>query len=227
MVREKLLKVEELAFDENLYPRLKVSWLTAYQYAQAMKAGAVFPPIVVGELNGKYYLVDGWHRVEARRILGEEFVNAVVKRFESERELFAEAVRLNSSHGKPLSVVEKTRIIHRLEGYGFTREEISRIVGVPVEKISRFEARVVKTASGEPLYVKAVAERAAVKSGGSLLNVVEVDQSKFIGRDVATLLEQLIEMIEGGIYPWQDSQVAELTLKLYTLLKEKLKLREA
>jgi hypothetical protein len=33
-------------------------------------------------------------------------------------------------------------------------------------------------------------------------------------------------MIEGGIYPFEDEDVAELTLRLYRLLQERLHLRE-
>jgi hypothetical protein len=31
-------------------------------------------------------------------------------------------------------------------------------------------------------------------------------------------------MIEGGIYPFEDQKIAELTIKLYTLIKDKLQL---
>ena len=123
-----LVKVSELVFDSELYPRNKVSWLTAYSYSQAMRAGEVFPPIRVGLFQGKKYVVDGWHRVEAKRLLGEEYVEAVVKRYNDFKSMFVDAVKYNISHGRALSVQEKARIIHKLEEFQFTPAEISQIV---------------------------------------------------------------------------------------------------
>jgi len=215
------LKVDELVFDTSLYPRMKTSWLTAYQYAQSMRAGAVFPPITVGVFEGKHYVVDGWHRVEAKKLLGEEYIDAEVKNFKSYAEMFIEAVKLNIAHGKPLSVHEKVRVIHRLEEFGVSREEISQITRVPIDKITLFKTRIVIGANGQPTYLKGITKRAAEKSGGS---VELVDQSRFMGRDVNSLLTQLIEMIEGGIYPFEDEKTMELTVKLYRLIQEKLHL---
>jgi hypothetical protein len=216
-----LVRIDELVFDSNVYPRMKVSWLTAYQYAQAMRTGAEFPPVVVGVLEGRKYLVDGWHRVEAKRLLGEEYVTAKVKEYGSMGEMYADAVRLNSRHGKPLTVQEKVRAVDQLGKLGFEREEISRIIGVPVDKITLLEARVIRLHDGTPVYAKGVTFRSAARSGGS---VVSVDQSKFMGRDVSLILEQLVEMIEGGIYPFEDPRVAELTVRLFNLLRERLRL---
>jgi hypothetical protein len=215
----RLVKIDELTFDSSLYPRMKMSWLTAYQYAQAMRAGAVFPPITVGLLEGKRYVLDGWHRIEAKRLLGEKYISAVLKKFNSKGEMFAEAVRLNSTHGRPLTIQEKVRIIDQLKLYGFKREEISQIVGIPVDKISVLEARIIRRIDGTPIYVKGIVERAAEKSG---VSPVEVNQDKFIGRDVVTILEQLIEMIESGVFPFKDERAMELAVKLYSLLGEKL-----
>jgi hypothetical protein len=218
---ERLLNIEELTFDPKIYPRMKTSWLTAYQYAQAMKAGAVFPPITVGVFKGKNYVVDGWHRVEAKKLLRQEYIHAHVKKFKTLREMFTEAVRLNSIHGKPLTIQEKVRIIDQLEKFGVERAEISGIVGVPIEKISAFKARIVRLPDGTPIYTKAITMKVAEKSGG---DPTAVDQSKFIGRDLNAILTQLIEMIQSGIYPFEDKTVGELTLKLFGLIREKLRL---
>src|SRR3990167_723897 len=38
-----LILLEEIEWDENLYPRVQVDWKTEYEYSDAMKAGDVFP----------------------------------------------------------------------------------------------------------------------------------------------------------------------------------------
>lgn len=92
-MKEELVKIVDLVFDSELYPRMKVAWFTAYSYAQAMRSGKEFPPIIVGVLKGKRYVVDGWHRVEARKLLKEEYIQGMVQNYASEKLLFEDAVR--------------------------------------------------------------------------------------------------------------------------------------
>ena len=220
-MKKRLVRIDELKFDWDLYPRLKLGWLTAYQYAQAMRANAVFPPIVVGEFEGEFWVVDGWHRVEALKMLGEQFVEAVVKRFESKRDMFVEAIKLNASHGRPLSVQEKVRLIHRLKEMKFEVEKISEIVKVPIDRIKRFESRTVIGPNGKPVYLKSV----VAKASETKEQAVSVDQDKFNVRSVNALLEQLIELLESGVFPWEDAKTKELAVRLYGLLGEGLELK--
>ena len=55
----RLEKIDELVFDWRLYPRKSIDYRIVYRYAKALKAGAVFPPIKVGLLNGVKIIVDG------------------------------------------------------------------------------------------------------------------------------------------------------------------------
>lgn len=218
-----VFKIEELILDPKLYPRMKVGFLTAYQYSQAMKAGAVFPPIIVGLYKGKKYVVDGWHRVEAKKLLGEEYIQGIAKKYSSWKEMFVEAVKLNSKHGRPLSVQEKAKIIHKLSKMGFKPQEISEIVHVPVDKIERFKARVIIGPNGKPVYLKSTLVKAKVSESEALA----VDQDKLVGASVESLMEQLIELLEVGAVPIENDRVKELMVRLFDLLAEKLRLAKA
>jgi len=218
-----VFRIDELILDSKLYPRMKVGFLTAYQYSQAMKAGAVFPPILVGLYKGKKYVVDGWHRIEAKKLLGEDYIQGIAKKYDSWKEMFVEAVKLNSKHGRPLSVQEKAKIIHRLSEMGFKPEEISEIVHVPVDRIERFKARVIIGPNGQPIYLKST----LVKANVSETEALSVDQDKLVGASVESLMEQLIELLEADVVPMDDDKVKELMVRLYSLLGERLKLAEA
>jgi len=222
MVKTQIVKIGDLIFDEDLYPRMKVGWLTAYQYAQAMKAGSVFPPILVGKYEGKLYVVDGWHRVEAKKILGEEFIQATIKEYTSEKDIFLDAIKANVAHGRPLSVQEKVRLINKLEEMNFTREQISEIVFVPADMVEKLRVRTIIGPNGKPIYLKSVVAKSVTDS----TEASEVDMDKFSVRTVKDLLSQMIALLEAGIYPLEDEDVKELTVKLYTLLGERLKLVE-
>ncbi|NLY52612.1 MAG: ParB N-terminal domain-containing protein [Firmicutes bacterium] len=45
---------------------------------QAMARGEILPPIEVFELDNKYFVVDGHHRVRAAKRIGQEFLDANV-----------------------------------------------------------------------------------------------------------------------------------------------------
>jgi len=48
---------------------------------KAMERGDILPPIEVYELDQKYFVVDGHHRVGAAKKLGQEFMDAEVTSF--------------------------------------------------------------------------------------------------------------------------------------------------
>jgi len=45
---------------------------------EAMARGEILPPIEVYELNNRYFVVDGHHRVRAAKRIGQEFLDANV-----------------------------------------------------------------------------------------------------------------------------------------------------
>jgi hypothetical protein len=66
------VRLDEINLDEDIYPRKTFSHKTVEHYVEALKGGAVFPPIVVQKVrdnDGKEKLIciDGWHRVTAYR----------------------------------------------------------------------------------------------------------------------------------------------------------------
>jgi len=211
-----LLKISDLILDSDLYPRMKTGWLTAYQYAQAMRAKSNFPPINVGVYQGKKYVIDGWHRIEAKKMLKEEYIDAIVIKYNTTREMFLESVKLNSTHGRQLSVQEKVRIISKLKEMHFKMEEISEIIKIPLDKIGILEARTITGPKGEPIYVKSV----LVGADEDMLQ--NVNQSSFNVASVTALLTQMIELLESGVYSIEKPQIKELTVHLYKLLQEKL-----
>ena len=69
-----LVKRSEIVFDEDCYPRDQSMDIIGYTYYESMKAGVKFPPIVVAQFEGKFILVDGWHRVEAHRRMKNDYI---------------------------------------------------------------------------------------------------------------------------------------------------------
>lgn len=79
---------------------------TIRRYKQAMKAGEVFPPILLARVNGALVLVDGWHRLEAMLALGEWQAVAEVRDAGSTAEARLWGYEANRKHGLPLTKAE-------------------------------------------------------------------------------------------------------------------------
>ena len=92
---------------EGLQIRCAMNEDTIAEYAEAMKDGAMFPPIIVfeevkkgkgGKPKSCFYLADGYHRVAAKKELGETEIEAEVREG-GFNEALRFALRANVSHG--------------------------------------------------------------------------------------------------------------------------------
>jgi transcriptional regulator with XRE-family HTH domain len=119
------VRLDEINLDEDIYPRKTFSHKTVEHYAEALKGGAVFPPIVVQKVrdndDGKEKLIciDGWHRVTAYREYYKDKDNGngkdvtvvdailwkdtILDKTEYLEELRIESARMNLKHGDRLS----------------------------------------------------------------------------------------------------------------------------
>lgn len=71
-------------FDSEFYPleeRLEERWMSILI---AQWQGRTLPPIEVLELDGKYFVRDGHHRLSVARALGQEDIEAIVIRYDWE-----------------------------------------------------------------------------------------------------------------------------------------------
>jgi len=139
-------KISDLVLDWRLYPRKEVDHGEVVEnYARALRAGCVFPTVKIGLFKGKKIIVDGAHRIRAHQLEHIDSVKCSILPFDSEAELFAEAVRLNSSHGKGFTKVEVKDNIKRLKQYKFTAKDIQALTHVPACEVYREAAAPILT----------------------------------------------------------------------------------
>jgi hypothetical protein len=93
--------------------REKIDWTTVDEYADDMRAGSIFPDITVFYDGIKYYLADGFHRVEAARKAELKEINAEVKPG-TRRDAVLHAVGANASHGLRRTNADKRRAVMML-----------------------------------------------------------------------------------------------------------------
>lgn len=93
--------------------RAQTDWLIVDDYAQAMKDGATFPPIVVYFDGSEYWLSDGFHRVEAAERAGLTEIAADVRRG-TQRDAILNACSANAAHGLRRTNADKRRAVETL-----------------------------------------------------------------------------------------------------------------
>ncbi len=95
---------------KGMQVRARLSEETVKEYAEAMAAGAKFPPVIVFHDGTNYWLADGFHRLEAWKRNGVETIKAEVKEG-SRIEALKFAFCANNSHGLRMSNEDKRQVV--------------------------------------------------------------------------------------------------------------------
>jgi len=212
-MRGQILRIRDIVRSETIYPRNQVNRVVCYKYSQMLKAGANFPPVLVGSFRKKLFLIDGWHRTEALEMNKEEFVQAIVHDgFKSLDEMYIEAVKQNIGHGYQMSSNEITRAILRMKDLKFSIEKISEIVRIPIRDIKPFVIkRVTNSVTGEPIFLKKSVQNIA----GTEIEHPEKIES-LSGLSQLELVNNIITILKEG---WLDTNNKRLMGRVKTLYR--------
>lgn len=228
---KKQVKIEDIYFEQDLYPRTKPNWMTIVDYKESMVTGAKFPPIVLATHHSKLFLVDGKHRVECHRQLGIAKIDAIIYTGWSKQKIFQEAVRLNISHGEKLTPYEKRKIAQKLLEMKMKKQDVSDLIQVSMDKLDNFiGSRLVNAITGEPtdnlddVYETGqVILKSSLKhlAGGNIdgQSLAELQKQQF-SRDQSTLLKELISLLETKTIDTNDEDIMKLLAKVKTLLRK-------
>lgn len=121
-----------IVIDKKLWPREELDWERVKEFADLYKSEPdVLPPLaLVPRRNGKYLVVDGWHRIHALVEIKAKAARAEI--LPADTDVYAEATRRSSVSSKPLTRIEKRAAVRRLvkEHPDWKDREIARIAGV-------------------------------------------------------------------------------------------------
>ena len=110
--------------------RTRIDNALAEEYAEAMRDGAFFPPVIVFSDGKNTYLADGFHRVEAARRCGFLDIDAIVEQGTA-RDALWYALGANKAHGMRMSRADVRRAIGLAlqEFLELSNREIARQIG--------------------------------------------------------------------------------------------------
>jgi len=170
----KMIKAIDLIFDWNLWPRQSAQRLDGTNLArmkEALKSGFALPPILVNSKDLR--IVDGFHRTRATLdVFGDETeIEAVLKDYSTDAEMFLDAGATNHSQGLSMSPKDRAHFISRCRKYKIPWPLIAQALSMDAGKVKAFvKARTAKAVNGETIPLPA---GAAKQYAGKTLNEEE------------------------------------------------------
>ncbi|MFC3208105.1 ParB/RepB/Spo0J family partition protein [Aquamicrobium soli] len=167
------LSLDVIQIDGGTQSRANVNDQVVNDYAEAIKAGATFPPIVVFYDGRKHWLADGFHRFHAYQMAGKSKVAADVRQG-TRRDAILYSVGANDTHGLRRTRDDKRRAVLTLlndaEWSKWSDREIARQCAVSPDTVGRVRKEVgpvtVRSDSEDRSYTTKHGTTATMKTAG-------------------------------------------------------------
>lgn len=209
------IKASRLVFDYSFYPREEIRSYHVRQIVEALEAGAMLPPIVVDRKSKR--VVDGFHRVRAyQEIYGQDAkIPVILKTYETESEMFAEAVALNATHGWGLTPYDRARAIARAEELKMEPAVIAKALNMTPEHLAELKATRMAFYQMKPTMLK----RTTAHLAGDELTEKQLEYNRRAGGMSQTFyINQVIAMLEADAVDWERETVVKALKHLHQLL---------
>lgn len=216
----KKVKLSKLDMDYNIYPREYLDDYHVNEIVEALKAEVHMPPIIIDKGTDK--VVDGWHRIEAfRKLWGDKAtIEAELREYPNEAAMFEEAIRLNASHGRPLSKMDEAHCLAKAQEFKLEQAVVASLLNITVQRAEDLVSKRLASSDEGSIVLKG---STAFLSGQKLSEAQANYNRKAGGQPQTFYINQVIAMIEGDAVDWGNTRVTSGMKKLLELLEESLK----
>jgi hypothetical protein len=217
------LKVSELIVDFDLYPRAEINTQHAHYMAEALAAGAEFPLIVADQKSKR--IVDGVHRhrVYGKALGPDAEIEVHLKSYRNDAEMFIDAMRLNSNHGRALTTFDRTHCILRAEALKISMDQIAASLHLTKDAVGDLRKERVGTMHGPRGGVIALKRTIRHMAGHKLTSEQSDANDRLSGMDQLFYVNQLILLLENDLIDTSNEKLMEGLSKLRDLLPKPLK----
>jgi len=135
------LRLEQVEIPQGLLPRVITGTIPekVKEYAEMIENGVEFDPIKVWRRpDGRIWLIDGAHRIQAHKEAGKVLIKAEFVDCRDELDYRIKAIQENLKHGIQLLKEEKVILAQSLYKAGVSREKLQKIFGVSERTIYRW-----------------------------------------------------------------------------------------
>ncbi len=141
------MNLDELRLDGGTQARAEMNQATIADYAEAIKAGDTFPPIVAMFDGKTHWVVEGFHRWYAFKAAGKHRVPVLVRRGSQEAAIVA-ACAANATHGLQRTHADKVKALKMLmetaPGKKMSEADLATHLHIPRPTIHYLKGELVK-----------------------------------------------------------------------------------
>lgn len=164
----KTLNIKAIRIDGGTQSRVEINNEVVSDYAEAIKVGIEFPPVVVFGDGADYWLADGFHRYHAHNQAGKASIAADV-RAGTQRDAILFSAGANGAHGLRRTNADKRKAVELLlndtEWAKWSDRRIAEMVGVTHPFVANIRTpKVVTVTTPAP---KTDSSKPAKKGGGA------------------------------------------------------------
>lgn len=209
------IKASSLVLDHDLYPRHEVQSYNVHQMVESLEAGAELPPVLADRKSKR--VIDGWHRIKAHlRHLGPDAdIEVILKAYESEAEMYVEAMALNAPHGTKLTAFDRVRCIVRAKELGIDEITVAKALNITVQKVGEIKVQKLGLIDGKQVPLK----RTSAHFAGREMTKEQVEgNEKAGGPHQLFFVNQVMIMLESDTVNWDNEQLIKRLRELHELL---------
>lgn len=172
------LALDAIVYDSSIYPRAKHSVSTIDRYAEAMRAGDEFPPMIIE--HETHRLLDGKHRLEAYRKIERKSAPVEIHTVPDGVPAKLYAASLSARHGDRLSNADLKQVVRDIYAADDTlsQKRVAQLLGVNEGTVSTFVSDIL---------ARRREERASKALRLSLLGWTQAQIAERLGVDERTL----------------------------------------
>jgi hypothetical protein len=133
----KTVNLNDIRIDGGTQSRLVIDQTLVYQYIDCMKDGDIFPPIETMFDGSTHWLVDGFHRYHAYKLMGLKKTEVIYKPGTQE-EAQVRSFGVNGKHGKPRTNEDKRNAVQLALAHNLTKDKSDREIAKVCEVSAPF-----------------------------------------------------------------------------------------
>ncbi len=217
------VKVSELVFDFDLYPRAEVDSQHIHYMREAYRAGAKLPPPIIDKKSRR--IVDGFHRV--KMYLKEEIdeIEVEERSYKSERDIFLDSMHCNAGHGRSLTTFDRAHCVLRADQLGIEPEQIATALCITCEAVGNLRSNRVgnlrANTTNDNKVIQFALKRTIGHMAGKTMSKAQYEANgKLSGMQQCFYVNQIITLIENGLLDKEDERLLERLRVLNELLDE-------
>lgn len=148
-MKQEQVQLDQILLDSTFQVRKDINSWVVSRLVQVLKSGNDFQDRIVILPDGR--TLAGFHRVCAyRKVLAPQAsIDVLIYEAESDEDAYQFAVKSNVAHGEPLQEFDKKSIRRRLHEMEWKDEDVSKFLGVSLERFQEWDAEQVYVLDGK------------------------------------------------------------------------------